>query len=67
MIKVKTPRYPIQIAGVTSDNHVSRWNLDIQADGIVAKAYNDQEAMIGFVATQDKTKQAFPLLRELSA
>lgn len=67
MVKVKTPKYPIQIAGTTSDHQVSRWNLDIQADGIVAKAYNEQEAMIGFVATQDKTKQAFPLLRELSA
>ncbi|GEA58896.1 NADH:flavorubredoxin reductase NorW [Vibrio comitans] len=67
MVKVKTPKYPIQIAGITSDNQVNRWNLDIQADGIVAKAYNEQEVMVGFVATQDKTKQAFPLLRELSA
>ncbi|GEA49673.1 nitric oxide reductase FlRd-NAD(+) reductase [Vibrio inusitatus NBRC 102082] len=67
MVKVKTPKYPIQIAGTTSDSQVHRWNLDIQSDGIVAKAYNKQEVMIGFVATQDKTKQAFPLLRELSA
>ncbi|OBT13880.1 NADH:flavorubredoxin oxidoreductase [Vibrio sp. UCD-FRSSP16_10] len=66
MVKVKTPSYPIQLGGTTTDSVVARWNLDIHADGIVAKAYNDDDTMIGFIATEDKTKQAFPLLRELS-
>ncbi|CAM4289844.1 NADH:flavorubredoxin reductase NorW [Vibrio neonatus] len=66
MVKVKTPSYPIQIGGTTLESAVNRWNLDVQADGIVAKAFNEEDVMIGFVATKEKTKQAFPLLRELS-
>ncbi|GAD79383.1 NADH:flavorubredoxin reductase NorW [Vibrio ezurae] len=66
MVKVKTPSYPIQIGGTTLESAVSRWNLDVHAEGIVAKAFNEEDVMIGFVATKEKTKQAFPLLRELS-
>ena len=66
MIKVKTPTYPIQIGGVTCSNEINRWVFDVQTEGIIAKAYNEQQKLIGFVVTAEKTTQAFPLLRELS-
>ncbi|WP_025563587.1 NADH:flavorubredoxin reductase NorW [Psychromonas sp. SP041] len=66
MIKVKTPTYPIQIGGVTCSNEINRWIFDVQTEGIIAKAYNEQQKLIGFVVTAEKTAQAFPLLRELS-
>ncbi|WP_144209311.1 NADH:flavorubredoxin reductase NorW [Shewanella donghaensis] len=65
MVKVKTPNYPIQIGGKTDSSSVSRWNLDIQSQGIVAKGYDIDDNMVGFVVTQDCTQQAFSLLRQL--
>ncbi len=65
MVKVKTPNYPIQIGGNTDSASVSRWNLDIQPQGIVAKGYDINDSLVGFVVTQACTPQAFSLLREL--
>lgn len=65
MIKVKTPNYPIQVAGVTDSKQVTRWNMDIDANGIIAKAFDEQETLIGFVVTEQKVTQAFTLLRAL--
>lgn len=65
MVKVKTPDYPIQLAGVTSGDAVKGWDYQVRQSGIVAKALNEQEQMIGFVVTQDCTKQAFSLMREM--
>jgi len=66
MIKVKTPTYPIQIGGITCSDDISRWVFDVETNGIIAKAYNEQQKLMGFVVTAEKTVQAFPLLRELS-
>ncbi|MDO6775964.1 NADH:flavorubredoxin reductase NorW [Shewanella sp. 3_MG-2023] len=65
MVKVKTPNYPIQIGGKTDSSSVSRWNLDVQSQGIVAKGYDSADNMVGFVVTRDCTQQAFSLLRQL--
>ncbi|MCS0394254.1 NADH:flavorubredoxin reductase NorW [Vibrio diabolicus] len=64
MVKVKTPSYPIQLAGDFSA--VANWNVQISQSGIVAKAENEQSILIGFVVTGEQVAQAFPLLRELS-
>lgn len=55
MVKVKTPSYPIQIGGRTDADSVSRWNFDILPEGIIAKGFDEQDKMVGFVATQDLT------------
>ncbi|GAM76606.1 nitric oxide reductase FlRd-NAD(+) reductase [Vibrio ishigakensis] len=65
MVKVKTPSYPIQIGGRTDADSVSRWNFDILPEGIIAKGFDEQDKMVGFVATQDLTTKAFAMLREL--
>ncbi|CAM2955009.1 NADH:flavorubredoxin reductase NorW [Vibrio rarus] len=67
MVKVKTPCFPIQMGGVTHQTDVSRWNLDVQDDGIVAKAFDSDNVMIGFVTTQSGTAQSFPLFRMIGS
>ncbi|ELC3206121.1 NADH:flavorubredoxin reductase NorW [Vibrio parahaemolyticus] len=64
MVKVKTPSYPIQLAGTV--NGVENWEVSISAPGIVAKATDDNGHLVGFVVTREQVTQAFPLLRELS-
>lgn len=64
IVKVKTPSYPIQLAGDFSA--VANWNVQISQSGIVAKAENEQSILTGFVVTGEQVAQAFPLLRELS-
>lgn len=63
MIKVKTPSYPIQLGG-TFDKY-SQWKIELSAQGIKAKAYDQQQRLTGFVVTNDNINQAFPLLREV--
>lgn len=65
MVKVKTPNYPIQLGGITHDARVARWLLDIHDSGIVAKALDEEEKLIGFVVTDQQVNQAFPLFRQL--
>lgn len=64
MIKVKTPHYPIQLAGKIND--VVHWEVSISMSGVVAKAKDETEQFVGFIVTGEQIKQAFPLLRELS-
>ncbi|WP_394126789.1 NADH:flavorubredoxin reductase NorW [Vibrio hepatarius] len=63
MIKVKTPNYPIQIGGAHDVD--SQWKVELSPQGIVAKAYDQQQRLTGFVVTKDNINQAFPLLREV--
>lgn len=63
MIKVKTPSYPIQIGGAHDTD--SQWKVELSPQGIVAKAYDQQQRLTGFVVTKDNINQAFPLLREV--
>ncbi len=64
LVRVKTPLLPIQLSGITTGDSL-RWEIHADKDGLVAKAYNVLNKMIGFVVTQDHMKDAFPLLREL--
>ncbi|MDC5856678.1 NADH:flavorubredoxin reductase NorW [Vibrio europaeus] len=66
MTKVKTPSYPIQLAGRDADT-ACRWEAEFLSDGIKAKAYNDENKLVGFVVTGQHSKAAFPLLRELQS
>lgn len=63
MVKVKTPNYPIQLAG--HYDHNSHWQVTFSPQGVMAKAYDANECMTGFVVTQNKLNYAFPLFREL--
>ncbi|WP_162922546.1 NADH:flavorubredoxin reductase NorW [Aliivibrio sp. EL58] len=64
MVKVKTPHYPIQLAGNTSVD-IERWAVDIDTQGLCAKAYNANNQLTGFVVTNELVKNAFPLFREI--
>lgn len=63
MVKVKTPSYPIQLAG-RYDNS-SQWQMSFSQQGLIAKAYDEQQQLTGFIVTKEKVNQAFPLLREI--
>jgi len=41
MVKVKTPSYPIQLAGTV--NEVDHWEVNISVSGVVAKAKDDND------------------------
>ncbi|MGP8305277.1 NADH:flavorubredoxin reductase NorW [Vibrio sp. YIC-376] len=63
MVKVKTPNYPIQLGG--HHNSDSSWQVSLSEQGVIAKAYDQEQRMTGFVVTKDNVNQAFPLLREV--
>lgn len=63
MVKVKTPKYPIQLGGSYTPD--SNWQVDFSTQGVIAKAYDQEQRMTGFVVTQDNLTQAFPLFREM--
>lgn len=65
MVKVKTPEYPIQLAGKTNDADVHHWHYQVGQDGISAKAFDNNDALIGFVVSGSQVTQAFSLFREL--
>ncbi|TKB50338.1 NADH:flavorubredoxin reductase NorW [Ferrimonas sediminicola] len=64
LVKVKTPRLPIQLAGDTSRPD-ARWEVKVDADGMTASAFDGEQRLIGFVTTDLHMKNAFPLLRQL--
>ncbi|MGO2509322.1 MAG: NADH:flavorubredoxin reductase NorW [Vibrio hibernica] len=66
LVKVKTPDLPIQLSGHTGES-VYRWSVELDGEGITAKAFNVDDALVGFVVTQNHMKNAFPMLRELPA
>ncbi|MGS0674797.1 NADH:flavorubredoxin reductase NorW [Shewanella sp. 0m-4] len=65
LVKVKTPHYPIQLAGNAAKN-VSRWQLDIDANGCSVTAFNCDGELQGFVVTQGHMTNAFALLKLLN-
>ncbi|ACH66103.1 nitric oxide reductase FlRd-NAD(+) reductase [Aliivibrio fischeri MJ11] len=65
MVKVKTPNYPVQLAGNTSTD-IERWSVDIDTQGVCAKAYDVNNQLTGFVVTNERVKNAFTLFRELN-
>lgn len=65
MVKVKTPTYPIQVGGHFSAG--SSWKVGFDKLGVIAEAYDELNNMTGFVVTDENAKQAFSLLRKVSA
>ncbi|CAK3774079.1 nitric oxide reductase [Vibrio sp. 10N.286.55.E10] len=62
--KVKTPSYPIQLAGRDLQTAQS-WETRFDPKGIVAKGFNEDNQLVGFIVTGEHIKTAFPLLKEL--
>ncbi|WP_299805679.1 NADH:flavorubredoxin reductase NorW [uncultured Shewanella sp.] len=64
LIKVKTPLYPIQLAG-QAVQQVNRWQLDIDGQGSCVQAFDTDERLQGFVVAQQHMNKAFGLLKSL--
>ncbi|MGF1703330.1 NADH:flavorubredoxin reductase NorW [Photobacterium makurazakiensis] len=65
MVKIKTPLYPMQLGGSAVDG-VQKWQIEIDEAGSCVQSFDKQDVLTGFVVTQERVKQAFPLLKELS-
>lgn len=64
LVKVKTPRYPLQLAGRTRGEDLA-WQCRWNSHGMVAEARNQAGELCGFVVGGDQMSAAFPLLRQL--
>ncbi|MEH0874264.1 NADH:flavorubredoxin reductase NorW [Pectobacterium cacticida] len=66
LVKIKTPLFPLQMAGdaAGSDLH---WQQEWDEQGMVAQAQDSQHKLRAFVVGGARMKDAFPLLRQLSA
>ncbi|MFT7052472.1 MAG: nitric oxide reductase FlRd-NAD(+) reductase [Psychromonas sp.] len=66
LVKVKTPKLPMQMAGQTVFG-VDSWQIDIDAEGCCVKSYDSDKKLIGFIVTEQHMSKAFPMMRELPA
>lgn len=64
LVKVKTPRYPLQLAGRTRGEDLA-WQCRWNSHGMVAEARDQAGELCGFVVGGDQMRAAFPLLRQL--
>ncbi|WP_323972330.1 NADH:flavorubredoxin reductase NorW [Aeromonas hydrophila] len=64
LVKVKTPRYPLQLAGRTKGEDLA-WQCRWNSHGMVAEARDEAGELCGFVVGGDQMSAAFPLLRQL--
>ncbi|MBP9662291.1 MAG: FAD-dependent oxidoreductase, partial [Aeromonas sp.] len=64
LVKVKTPRYPLQLAGRTKGVDLT-WQCRWNSQGMVAQAHGEDGELCGFVVGGDQMSAAFPLLRQL--
>ncbi|MFM5737024.1 NADH:flavorubredoxin reductase NorW [Aeromonas hydrophila] len=64
LVKVKTPRYPLQLAGRTKGEDLA-WQCRWNSHGMVAEARDQAGELCGFVVGGDQMSAAFPLLRQL--
>lgn len=64
VVKVKTPRYPLQLAGRTKGEDLA-WQCRWNSQGMVAEAHGEDGELCGFVVGGDQMSAAFPLLRQL--
>ncbi|HHQ4705749.1 TPA: FAD-dependent oxidoreductase, partial [Aeromonas hydrophila] len=64
LVKVKTPRYPLQLAGRTQGEDLA-WQCRWNSHGMVAEARDQAGELCGFVVGGDQMSAAFPLLRQL--
>ncbi|MCF7353549.1 NADH:flavorubredoxin reductase NorW [Vibrio sp. CK2-1] len=66
LIKVKTPNLPIQLAGQTGQS-VPKWSIELDQEGITARAFDDNDELVGFVTTQNHMSNALKMLKTLPA
>lgn len=66
IIRVKTPLMPLHLAGETARNDLT-WNISTTQSGIIAKGFDENDVLRAFVVTEEQVKEAFALLRALSA
>lgn len=66
IIRVKTPLMPLHLAGETARNDLT-WNISTTPSGIIAKGFDENDVLRAFVVTEEQVKEAFALLRALSA
>ncbi|HEY2451941.1 MAG TPA: NADH:flavorubredoxin reductase NorW [Scandinavium sp.] len=66
LVKVKTPYLPLHLAGDTCRQDL-RWQLDTTANGMIAQGFDSEEKLRAFVVSEENMKQAFGLLKQLSA
>ncbi len=66
LIKVKTPAYPIQLAGRTVGHDLS-WKVDVSDRGMLVQAFDENQKLAGFITTEQRMAEGFPLLRQLPA
>lgn len=64
LVKVKTPRYPLQLAGRTLGEDLA-WQCRWNRQGMVAEARGADGELCGFVVGGDQMSATFPLLRQL--
>ncbi|RQW21706.1 NADH:flavorubredoxin reductase NorW [Rhodobacteraceae bacterium CH30] len=64
LVKVKTPHYPLQLAGRTQGEDLA-WQCRWNRQGMVAEAVGENGELCGFVVGGDQMGAAFPLLRQL--
>jgi nitric oxide reductase FlRd-NAD(+) reductase len=66
LVKVKTPELPLHLAGETRRCDLN-WQISTEAQGMVAKGVDAEGQLRAFVVSEDKMKEAFALLKALSA
>lgn len=66
IIRVKTPLMPLHLAGETARNDLT-WNINTTQSGVIAKGFDENDVLRAFVVTEEQVKEAFALLRALSA
>ena len=64
LVKVKTPLYPLQLAGRTRGEDLA-WQCRWNPQGLVAEARGENGELCGFVVGGDQMSAAFALLRQL--
>lgn len=65
LVKIKTPEMPLHLAGETNRKDL-QWQINLEAQGLVAKGLDMAGQLRAFVVSEDQMKQAFTLLRQLS-
>jgi nitric oxide reductase FlRd-NAD(+) reductase len=66
LVKVKTPDLPLHLAGDTGRQDL-RWQLDTTTEGMIAQGFDSDAKLRAFVVSEENMKQAFGLLKQLSA
>ncbi|MDN8683063.1 hypothetical protein Q0M91_14695, partial [Staphylococcus aureus] len=61
-----TPLMPLHLAGETARKDLT-WNISTTQSGIIAKGFDKNDVLRAFVVTEEQVKEAFALLRALSA